>query len=869
MVKPYPYQKRVLQALMQGKNVILVVPTGGGKTRAATLPFFHNKARKYGALPEKALYVVPMRVLATQFLTTCKTLYKEELNPDLFRETEMIYERLKRKSISIQTGESPEDPQFESMITACTIDQMLSGALGIPYSLDNRKANINVGAICSSYLILDEPHLYPVSEDGRSYKGAFTTCLELLRLLSGLTRFVFMSATMSCELVKRLGTMLDAKIIDLDDVELDELNKGRSRVFARAKEPMSAEQILQYHDQQHRHCSLVVCNTVQRAQETYLHLSEAIEQQQLNIELRLLHSRFTDKDRKKQGEELGELLGKEQWQSDIYQGEKDVIVVATQVVEVGLDISVHTLHSENAPANSLVQRAGRCARFEQQQGHVIVYELRLDEEGKPASTLPYAVDLCQSTWDALEQFEGRVMGFREEQELINIVHTHSDLALLDRYETHRYDLQGEITKTLQTNERAHMSDLIREVNQVQLIIHDQPDEELKTRPWHWQSFGLHPSALMGKHWTHLKECQHERDLDWMCKSAQVSKQEQKQQDEEEDHRLPIVYNWPPLTGPEELPGALLIAMPQRLVTYDKDLGLVFLDGRIALPPGWQTRLEKQNYQSSLLPQKFGSRDDGPTRVQTYMQHIGGLADAYHYAIHHELAYTMQRLEQLMHLAPGTIDSAIQLTIATHDLGKLDAQWQRWARAWQHLLYEKGQWNGPYQEYDQTFFFAKTDYDYQSKEQREWQKELSIKRPRHACESAMAGRMLIMQSLGIDGPQSPNIPVLRAVCGAIAHHHTPQAHEYGATKITTEAKAAIKKAFEVVRRDRSWDYDLDHLVLEFKKGDLFSVNASQGRFTQPDVASGPEALLETWLAFLIVRALRLADQRADRYLSRRS
>src|ERR1019366_6505452 len=144
MVKLYPYQKRVLQALMQGKNIILVVPTGGGKTYAASLPFFHNKAGHYGALPEKALYVVPMRVLATQFLTTCKAFYEEELNPDLFRETEAIYQRLKRDSISIQTGESPEDPQFESMITACTIDQVLSGALGIPYGLDKRKANLNV-----------------------------------------------------------------------------------------------------------------------------------------------------------------------------------------------------------------------------------------------------------------------------------------------------------------------------------------------------------------------------------------------------------------------------------------------------------------------------------------------------------------------------------------------------------------------------------------------------------------------------------------------------------------------------------------------------------------------------------------------------
>jgi CRISPR-associated endonuclease/helicase Cas3 len=322
---------------------------------------------------------------------------------------------------------------------------------------------------------------------------------------------------------------------------------------------------------------------------------------------------------------------------------------------------------------------------------------------------------------------------------------------------------------------------------------------------------------------------------------------------------------PPITAPAEIPGALLIAMPHQLVTYDKDLGLVFLDGRIALPEVWRRRLEAQIYQSPLLPQKFGREDDsGPTRVQSYRQHIGGLADAYHYVIRHELAYAMEHLESLMRLEEGTIDHAIQLAIATHDLGKLDAQWQRWARTWQRLLHEKGQWSRPYQERDPSFFFAKTDYDYRSNEQREWQKELSVKRPKHACESVMAGRRLVMHSLGVNSTDSPNYPVLRAVCSAVAHHHTPSAHEYSTTKISKEARAAIAEAFEVVRRGGGWNYDLDRLSLTFEKGDLCPVNASQGPLTKPDIASGSEKLLETWLAYLIVRALRLADQRADLY-----
>jgi len=853
----YPYQERVLAALLdstQQRNLILRVPTGGGKTYASCLPFFQNKAFSDGLLPEKALYVVPMRVLATQFYATCEALYKEDLNPALFEEVKATYEHFNRKLVSIQTGESAEDPQFESLVTACTIDQLLSGALGIPYGLDRRKANMNVGAVCSSYLILDEPHLYPVAEDGRNYKGAFTTCLEVLRLLKGLTRFVFMSATLSSPLVKRLAALLDADLIELDDAELEELNKGRSRVVARSPEPLSAELILQQHDR----CSLVVCNTVQRAQETYLQLWEAIEQRQLNIELRLLHSRFTDEDRRDQGQKLHDLLGKEQWKDGVYQREKDIIVVATQVVEVGLDISVQTLHSELAPANSLVQRAGRCARFALQQGRVIVYPLRPTEEGKPASTLPYAADLCHATWNALEQFDGQMMGFREEQALIDDVHTSGDLALLDRYEAHRDMLQVEITNTLQTSERGNSSDLIRDVNQVQLVIHDNPETEMKIRPWRWQSFGLHPSALMGKHCAALQERQQACELDWLCRSAQQMKGQP--QDVEDDHRLPIIYEWPPIASQAEIPGALLLAMPQRVVTYDKDLGLVFLDGRIALPEAWRQRLEAQHYQSGLLPSKFAADDGVPTRMQSYREHIGGLADAYHYVIRHELAYAMQHLESLMGLEEGTIDHAIQLAIATHDLGKLDAQWQRWARAWQRLLYAKKQWSRPYQEQDPSFFFAKTDYDYRSNEQREWQKELSIKRPKHACESVMVGRKLILHSLGVASTASPNYAVARAVCSAVAHHHTPTAHDYGATNIPKGALAAVEEAFEVVRRGSGWNYELGRLARKFERGDLSPVNA----LTRPDVVSGPEKLRETWLAFLIVRALRLADQRADLY-----
>lgn len=865
MFEPYAYQERILTSVLgKSRNVILQIPTGGGKTIAALLPFLQDRAFGDGLLPAKAIYAVPMRVLATQFKDVCDWLRTEVLDPVHFHALEQQYRNFGRDLNAVQTGETPEDPQFESMIVACTIDQLLASALGVPYSVGHSVANINVGAVCGSYLILDEPHLYPLANEGRSYKGALTTCLELLRLLKDITRFVFMSATMSGTLVKRLSEMLDAEVITVDDDELLKINQGRVRTIERSPMPMSAEIILREHDR----CSLVVCNTVQHAQAMYLELEALLKQRDQDTTLKLLHSRFTDEDRRLQAEDLGKLLGKDQWVEGIYQG-PDVIVVATQVVEVGLDISVQTLHTQLSPANSLLQRAGRCARFALQQGRVIVYELPQTEDKKPASTLPYDASLCLKTWEALGRFEGQPVGFREEQKLVDIVHTDNDLALLESYENNRLDLQGDITTCLRTHLRANASELIRDVTQVQLLIHNEPGEAITSEPWRWQSFSLHPSQLQGKHWDHLRDWQSACGLPWLAKYPVLSAEAEQDEQQEADNRKLATYTWEPLTSPASLPGALMIALPNQLVTYDKDLGLVFRDGRLPLSLAWQASLDAQPYQSVLCKRRKSSRDGQATEMQRYEQHIGGLADAYHYALSRELGYVMARMEQRMGLQAGTIDHAIQLAIAAHDLGKLSREWQRWARAWQHLYMEKTAWTAQYQEPGSDYFFAKTNYDYRDREQRNWQKTLSLARPHHACESVMIAEDFLAHSLNITDKHSPNLPVLRAVCYAIAHHHTPLASEYGATRIDPRARSVIEKAIVSARRETSWPYDLQLLNLAFEKGDLAPENASTRnearQMSLPNASASREDLLETWLAFLITRALRLADQRADRYI----
>ncbi len=850
-LQPRPFQQRVHDLLLSGKNVILQAPTGAGKTEAALWPFLEDLERGENTLPHTCLYATPMRVLSNQFYQK----YREQIDRiDSRRGTTLTrqYEHLGRNPVSIQTGEQPDDPQFESILTFCTIDQLLASFLAVPYGVGQRKANLNVGAVAGSYLVLDEFHLYPLLGGDKSVFGARTTAIQMLRLLRSVTPFVLMTATFSSSLLKLLGELLDAEIVTVDDPqELQAIAQGRTRTFRRSPEPMHAEAILADHYQrENNRCTLVICNTVLRAQQMYLQLRQV---EARGTRVVLLHSRFSVEDRRQLSREVEHELGPDQWKDGIYHG-RDIIVVATQVVEVGLDISVQVLHTENAPANSLIQRAGRCARFAGQQGSVIVYPLPKDDEGKEASTLPYNKDTCSSTWSALEQFDGQQVGFPEEQILINAVHTEEDQDLLKRYSQNEGEILKRIFESFNTNSRGISSALIRDVSQVQILIHDNPEEAIKEDPWRWQSFSMHPDSLASsKRWEALQKRGQELQLDWVCKEAQPIVEAKPEDADSVDNRQKTSYLWHPLASRELIPQALVIALPAQLARYDAKLGFILLDGTLELQPN--------GYQSALLQVQPIDYKNMGSRQTSYQDHIDGLVHAYNAGIKGQLDYVSHKLEREMGLPSGMVDHAVRLAIACHDLGKLNQQWQEWALAWQKLLYEQ-QKRPAYALPSPSFCFAKTDNNY-SPQQKQLQSQVTPKRSHHACESVAIGRSLIGASLGISRAEGQErMPVLRAICGAIARHHTSQASEYGPVVLDVRARRAAEEALKIAHQGAVWSYDADQLARQIPKGgDLAPETALTPKLTRPELTSGRIGELEALLYFVIVRALRLADQRA--------
>lgn len=104
--------------------------------------------------------------------------------------------------------------------------------------------------------------------------------------------------------------------------------------------------------------TLVILNTVERAVALY----KALKQGEKTVEPDLMiHSRFRP-------------IEREKWNLQSHVGQPRIII-STQVVEAGVDLSAKVLFTELAPWASLVQRFGRCARYPGESGTIFWMEM--------------------------------------------------------------------------------------------------------------------------------------------------------------------------------------------------------------------------------------------------------------------------------------------------------------------------------------------------------------------------------------------------------------------------------------------------------------------------------------------------------------
>jgi CRISPR-associated endonuclease/helicase Cas3 len=817
------YQDAVFEALRQHEPVIVQAPTGSGKTRCGLYPFLRSKLEpEIIELPDQCIYSVPLQTLARQFYGEYGKIVQS------FRQK---YRLRSLKRLAFQTGAHPGDPRFEADLLFTTIDQTLSSFLSLPYGLSTALANFNAGAVLGSYLVLDEFHLFPVNKDGG---GALMTTLHMLQQLKGLTPWTLMTATFSRTLLHGLCDLLGAVEISPDTVHFDDIpaQQGKQRVFTVRAEPLTASSVWDDMRDHHRQRVLVICNTVDRAREVTKELRRIVAP---DVDVILFYNRFWQGDRTTIEQTLAREFGEE---TSRYRP-KRVILVATQVVEVGLNITAEVLHTELAPAASIIQRAGRCARFAGQCGHVFLYDVPRDDRGAP-NYAPYfdQREVCQLSWGQFQSYSGQTLDYTTELKIVDGAHSAFDKRFLERFATQKPEQLRLIKDAWTQCSRALGPSLIRDIDTITLLIHPAPSQKTLPDPYDYQGISLRRSTLR-KAWSHLQELG--ADLEWILAiPREVLPIAREQQNAGQFQRATYSWEHRLKVGSDiaDLEGVDLVVIHPEVARYDKDFGFHLDIGGdpLCTSPLDQARKKQKRERVEIY------------RYETYEQHIKNMLHVYQRDLHYQGAYVQRRLEQRLSLPQGTIDQALRFLFAIHDVGKLNEAWQRWAHAWQRAIHALTP-HAILPPADAAI--AHTDLNRRDPAQRQLQKTVTATvgaRPNHAAESALVCLPLLRNIAG------ESEPLYQAMVTAVVRHHhaltqgaASTFQGYRATTQVQSAKVALQQALAAVFLDH-----LNAIPLLWKV---------QGTLLEDALIQPHDSTEGTLLYFFLVRALRRADQLA--------
>ena len=324
-------------------NLILIGSTGLGKTEASLLWIGNNKG----------FYVLPLKTAINAMYRRIKnTLYKDDYTENLgllHGELENIYlEDESPATVSSETEESMKFWEYYGLtramslpVTITTPDQVFR------FAFKYCSYELQLATYSYSKMVIDEIQAY--SPD---ILATLIYSLQLIDMVGG--KFAITTATLPPFIKDLLQEGIDKKIDYKEDTFLN--NKIRHRVSLRHS-AINMDDIKAFiEDKYHQESMkfLVVVNTVRKAQSIYRELKSWLEENDIEIEMNLLHSKFTVQHRSEKEDAIlkdGESKCK-----------KRVIWISTQVVEASLDIDFDYLFTGLSDLSSLLQRLGRCNR---------------------------------------------------------------------------------------------------------------------------------------------------------------------------------------------------------------------------------------------------------------------------------------------------------------------------------------------------------------------------------------------------------------------------------------------------------------------------------------------------------------------------
>lgn len=328
----------------QESNVVVVAQTGMGKTEAGLLWIGNNKG----------FFTLPLKTAINEIYNRITKKIVQDRQKVGLLHSETIFKYLELQESTDEELDIDEyyikTKQLSLPITICTLDQLFD--IVFKY----RGFELKLATLSYSKIVIDEVQMY--SPDLLAY---LIVGLHYITKLGG--KFAILTATLPGivkEYLKNEG--IEYKEPQHPFIK-DELIRHSVKV---ERSQINAEFII---GQFKNNKILVICNTVKKAREVFESIKNSREFLNKNISIKLLHSRFTRKDRKQKEEEIVRFGAKGDNESGIW--------VTTQVVEASLDIDFDVLITELSDLNGLFQRMGRCYRhriFDKQGYNCFVFD---------------------------------------------------------------------------------------------------------------------------------------------------------------------------------------------------------------------------------------------------------------------------------------------------------------------------------------------------------------------------------------------------------------------------------------------------------------------------------------------------------------
>jgi CRISPR-associated endonuclease/helicase Cas3 len=409
-------------------DVLLHAPTGSGKTEAALSWVFANQSKN-----ARLFYVLPYTASINAMVDRLQKSYSHEKVTALHSKTlDFFFDQLSdeddnKPAIDIQQEAQSKKSLSRELfypVKVTTPHQI------IKYALRGKGWEISLFDFQNALFIIDEFHTYDALLTGLIFSSVKWLKQEFN------AKFLFMSATIPDFMIRLIQSHLlnSSDIIrpnPLSESDREVLDRKRHRINCIREQTLLAdinkiEQELKQDDG--RRSVLVIANNVKTAQKLFRQIN-------FNGSKTLLHGGFNRRSR----------ISIEKAITHQDPSQRPQLLIATQAVEVSLDIDYDTAFIENAPIDALIQRLGRINRAGKKGiSQIYLYETIT------GNTPFYNKDILKLTWKEMENLEHKSLS---EQDLINAC----NIVYKDGYNTEQQiDFEKGLNNSVITNYRENL-----------------------------------------------------------------------------------------------------------------------------------------------------------------------------------------------------------------------------------------------------------------------------------------------------------------------------------------------------------------------------------------------------------------------------